>query len=340
MRFFMAVILVFSFFSQLSADSLNLPQVSEETIDNGGVVVDSSSEYNVNIAVFLDKEKFFKFIPNIINSMNAYLIKKDVNYHIKLFNLDKNFATKLDKISPKYRYIFVYPMASKDINVIKNYPDNIFFIPTLNQAQATFSAPNVYFGGIDYQQQVNKLNQYVTGRGVAVYQDSKLSKYITQVVQNSAKYGIKVKKYPLKWYGDMNRAYVYLNLYSIYSVQVLANLTYHRIRTKAILTTQLSYSPTLFLLTSSYDTKDMILANSIFNIDPIIEDNNNNLNSNIKFNWLNYTTSTLLNLAYNMEVGNNIYYLNDFHLNMFFNQVQYKTNLYRIFKKGFIKIAN
>jgi len=324
---------------------LQLPPLSEENVTTNEVF-DNSDEYQMDIAVFLNKKKFFKFIPNILNSMNAYMIKKDINYHIKLFNLDENLSSRLDEISTKYKYIFLYSTSSKDINLTKDYPENYFFIPTLNKNQVNDLniSDNIYFGGINYKKQINQLNQFVTDKTEVIYDNrSNLSKYITQIVNDQIlEYPVKTISYPIYVnYKEFNDSYVYLNTPSIDSVQVLSNFTYHDVETKSILSTQLNYSPILFLLTNSEDTQDVILANSIFNIDSIIEDNNINLDSNIDFNWLNYTTSTLLNVAYNIETQkDDIHYLNDFDLYMFFNQVEYKINLYRIFQNGFIKIEN
>jgi predicted esterase YcpF (UPF0227 family) len=107
---------------------------------------------------------------------------------------------------------------------------------------------------------------------------------------------------------------------------------------KLFLTTQIGYNPFLFSLIDKEDNKKIVLANSILNINSIIEDNNLNLNSDINFNWLNYTTSVLLNEIYLLETDEDTHFLNDFDLYIFNNQVEYKTNLYKIYQNGFMKI--
>jgi hypothetical protein len=83
----------------------------------------------------------------------------------------------------------------------------------------------------------------------------------------------------------------------------------------------------------------MIIANSLLGTKIELLDKNMNLGSDIKYNWLNFTTSALLNQAYNLEMDENKYFLNDFNLYLFNNQIQYKTSLYRISRNGFIKIV-
>jgi hypothetical protein len=317
---------------------LDLPELNEENI-----TIQANPEINrqsMNIAIILDKNKFFKFIPNILNSINAYMIKKDIDYNITLFNQDENLTKELNEITPKYKYIFTYFTNADQLNVLENYPKNYFFVPTLNKKQSMIDSDNIFFGGIDYENQVNTLNQFISGKTFIIYDNSNLSKYITTLVDETLEVPHVIRKYPVYYSKDFNKTFVYLNTNIVNTAQILANFTYHEIETKSIVTTQISYSPFIFALTNSDDVQNLILANSIFNINPVIEDNNLNLGTDIDFNWLNFTTSTLLNVAYNLETKDTYYYLNDFDLYIYFNQVEYKTNLYRIFQNGFIKIEN
>jgi len=317
--------------------TLDLPQnITEENISEN--VNEEIIHYtdNINIAIILDKKKFFKFIPSILNSINAYMIKKDINYNIKLF--DKNDS--LDEITSNYKYIFAYFTNADEVKVLEKYSENYFFIPTLSKNQVSSTSKNIFFGGIDYKKQISKLNQFISDKTIIIYEDKDLSKYITTLINEQLLEPVVIRKYPIKYTKEYNNIFVYLNTNIINTAQILANFTYHQIETKAILTTQINYTPLLFSLTNKDSIKNVILANSIFNISPVIEDNNNNVGSDIKFNWLNYTTSVLLNLAYNLQTDENRYFLNDFILYIFNNQVEYKVNLYKVFKNGFIKIED
>jgi len=296
----------------------------------------------MNIAILLDKKRFFKFIPTLINSMNSYMIKKDIDYRITLFNIDDNISKNLDKIVDDYPYIFTFitDKDKEDIKVLNNYPDNYFFIPTLNRNQVDGNVSrNIFFGGIDYEAQVRKLNRYIAGYTIIIYDDGDLSKYISKMIDKTLLQPHKLRKYPIYYNpANYNDTYIYLNTNVVNTAQVLSNFTYKQIKPKSIFSPQIDYSPMLFSLTNREDIKNLIVANSILNIEPTIENNNLNLGSDIDFNWLNYTTSVLLNKAYLLETSDEEYFLNDFNLYIFDNQVKYKTNLYRIKQNGFIKI--
>ena len=297
-------------------------------------------ENELSIAVILDKKKFFKFIPSLLNSINAYLIKKDINYHIKLYDMDENLTKELNDITKEYQYIFTYFTDTKKVKELNNYPDNYFFIPTLskNQVEGNVS-DNIYFGGMDYKDQINKLNQYINDFTIIIRDNSQLSKYITQVVNKELLQPHTIKKYPIRYTKAYDNSFVYMNTKTPNTAQILSTFTYKKISPKSIFSTQINYSPLIFLLTNPEDIQNIIIANSIFDINPIIEDNNLNLGSDINFNWLNFATSTLLNEAYLLEIEEYKYFLNDFNLYIFNNQVNYHTNLYRIKGNGFIKIA-
>jgi len=320
--------------------ALELPEITEETLDIATPI--EMEKPNLKIAVILDKQKLFKLLPNITNSINAYMSKKDITYSIKIFNKDKRFDKELANITQKYKYIFVYLLNPKDIKFLRKYPNNYFFIPTLSKGQVNINDENIFFGGIDYKSQVLKLNTLITSRTNIVYQkDSVLSKYITKVVNETLTVKHKIKQFPIhysRWF--YSRKYLYLNTDIIKTIQILSSFTYYRIRPKLELSTQLNYVPYIFTLTSDRDIKRIIIANSILNINPILEDDNLNLRVSINFNWFNYTTSTLLNLAYNLETKDDFHFLNDFGLYVYFNQVNYQTNLYRVFQNGFIKVQN
>jgi len=316
-----------------------LPPLQEESIP----AIEESYEGELDIAIILDKKKktLFNFIPTLLNSINAYLIKKEINYHIKLFDMENNLTKKIEEIKDSYPYILLFVTEPSKIAELNQFPNNYFFIPTLykNQVKKEYQYENVYFGGIDYSQQVKKLNKFIDGYTYIIENNSLISKYISSIVDKELLYPHKIISYPIPKYRlkQLNKSYLYLNINTMAMSELMQSIR-PKIVPKLFLTTQIGYNPFLFSLIDKEDSKKIILANSISNINSIIEDNNLNLNSDINFNWLNYTTSVLLNEIYVLEMEENPHFLNDFDLYIFNNQVEYKTNLYKIYQNGFMKI--
>jgi hypothetical protein len=137
---------------------------------------------------------------------------------------------------------------------------------------------------------------------------------------------------------DLNNSYIFVNTKVVHTSQLLSNFTYYRIEPKLVLATQINYNPLIFSLTNPEDVKNFIVANSLTLPNIKLLDVNMNLGTDLKFNWLNYTTSALLNKLYINEKYEYPYFLNDFDLYIFNNQIDYKTKLYRILYNGFIQI--
>ena len=287
----------------------------------------------INIAVLIDKNKFFKFIPSIVNSINSYFLNKEIQFNIEVFNIDSNIS----KIKEKYNDIIVY---SLDKNFIKNLDDNKtnFYIPLFNKKDIDINSTNFYFGGIDYKSQIEKFIEYMdTNEAVAINDNTLLSQKLFKLEKD---FNLSLIKYdfPQIYYKDLNQSYVFLNIGAGKSAQVLSNITSKEIETKLIFAPQIDYNPLIIEITQPQDITKLLIANSILNVPNQIEDTNLNLNSDIKYNWLNYATNILLNKIYNKYTQNDLFYMNDFGLYIFNNQINYKTKLYQIIKGAFTPI--
>ena len=298
---------------------------------------------NMQIAILISKKKFFKYIPELMNSLNAYLIKKDVSYSLKLIDTpaDSNLTSILNDVTKQYTYIFAYFSNIKKLQKLTDYPYNYFFIPTINKEDTNITSNNIFFGGINYNTQISELNNKIDGFTI-IYNSKNLS--ISQKLLNKES---NILTFPYKTLYFENRRFknriikdsnLILNTNAVMSAQILSNLTFYNNTPSKIFSTQINYNPLIFTLNQTNSIKNMIIASSISKSNPIIKENNLLLNSNIQYNWLNFSSSVLMNLAYNLETDYDGLYANDFYLYLFNNQINYKTNLYQIKRNGFEKI--
>jgi len=319
---------------------ISLPnEVNEENLSFINIESDNYDE-KLKIAILINKKQFFKYLPSLINSIDAYLLYKNINFEVKVFNLDSNIS--LDEIAQKYQNIFLYSLDLNIISKLQNYPDNNFYLPIINKNQLKEQniSKNIYFGGLDFYKQVNKLNSFVTDKSYIIKENNMLSNLTTNIEKNII-FPQKVLSYPINYRITkryLNNSYVFLNTKVVHTAQILSNFTYYGIKPKLVLSTQINYNPLLFSLTNLEDVKKFIVANSLLLPNIELLDNNMNLGSDLKFNWLNYTTSALLNKVYIDDMYEYPYFLNDFNLYIFDNQVEYKTKLYKVFENGFIEI--
>jgi hypothetical protein len=314
---------------------IEFPPLIEENLTNENIV--NLEEHKLKVAIILNKDKFFKYIPSLLSSVEAYVLNKDIDFEIKIFDEKSD----LDNIVMNFDNVFIFSTNPDIVETLKNYNETNFYFPILNKSQIkTEIGENMFFGGLNFKTQIKKLNRYISGYTILIKDKSEISEYVTTIEKEELLFPTKIIKYPIKYRNRIyNNVFLYLNTDVVQTSQILANFTYHQTNPKYIFSTQINYNPLIFSLTSRRDTYKMIIANSLLGTKTELLDKNMNLGSDIKYNWLNFTTSALLNKAYNLEMNENQYFLNDFNLYLFNNQIQYKTSLYRISRNGFIKIV-
>ena len=285
----------------------------------------------IDIALVIDKKIFKKYLPSLINSINVYLLNKNIEYNLKIYNKNE-ICTALKN----YKNIIVY---SLDINktAVNEYNNTKFYFPVINKNDSNFSAENIYFGGIDYNLQIERLSSFVTDKEVvAISSNTLISQKLLS--QEKEKFNIKQMEYPYINYDEMMDKFIFFNISADKTAQVLSSISNRNIITKLNLAPQIDFDPLLISLTQPQDVEKLIIANSLLNIPVLLEDYNKILNSDIKYNWLNYSTNILLNKIYNLSTKEDEFYMNDFDIYIFNNQIGYKTKIYQIINNSFKKI--
>jgi len=289
-----------------------------------------SKKPSIDIAVIINKKLFKKYLPTIINSLNAYFLYKQSEFNLTIYD------TNQTKEALKHPNIIYYTYDINKTNELKDY-NNTFYFPIINKNEVNFTKNNFFFGGIDYKSQIQKFTPLIeTNSTIAINDTTLTSKNLFSIEKRF--FRVISYKYNNIYFKDLNNSYILLNTSPQKSAQVLSNIYYQNIEPNLILSTQINYTPLLFALTQKESLKKLIIANSLINIPKELIEINMLLNSDIKFNWLNYSSSILCNKIYNTLSDGDIYLMNDFLIYIFDNQINYKTNLYQIFNNAFKRI--
>jgi hypothetical protein len=339
-------------------------EVIEEEVPAQAVGFDSK----VKVAILIDKRRFYRFLPQLSNSVNSYFLFKDENYEYKIFDL-----RELNRALTYSSYIMFYPTSPaqlkeylrKDVPIAvtdengtvkyfqssnKNYifdRNHLVFVPTLSKDMAKISAENLYYGGLQFKKQIQYLSAMAQPvPSVAITIPGVIPSYLVQLEK---KYGrVKaVYRYPLAtgyWY--LRNKNIYTNLSGTGVAQFLGNLTTHLVTpgskalpVRTVLATQISFSPRVIDLTQPLSQQKLILASSLIGTKPRILANSLLMGGNLRYNWLGYTSATTLNQIYNYRIGNTHQPLADFGLTHFGHQIQYKVKLYQIRDQGFVEVV-
>ena len=331
------IIGVFLFSKQIIFTNLIENNISTE--NNEINVTESIENFNENFytqntkisfAIIINKQKFFKYLPSIINSINAYLIQKGIDFNVSVYNNDINISTL------PQQYIVDIETNKTKILSFKDY-NKTFFVPTFNKNDFNTTFYNVYFGGLNFKDQIEKISTFINDKLITISQNTLISKILFSY-EKKIPFFKKNYNFPSIDYYDLKNSFIILNTDVSKSAQILSNITSKEIEPFLIFSPQLCYSPSIIFLTQQKDWKKLIITNSIINPPIIINDYTTLLNSNIKYNWINYASNVLINKIYNMQNNEDLFYMDDFHIYLFNHQIDYKTNLFKIENNSLVRV--
>ncbi|MCG3717201.1 hypothetical protein L5F64_16525, partial [Aliarcobacter butzleri] len=125
---------------------------------------------------------------------------------------------------------------------------------------------------------------------------------------------------------------LFLNTDLVKSSLILSQMTVYEINPNTILATQILFDPMLMVLTQERDRQNLIIANSIGNVDSKLKDEIATVGGNITFEWVDY--STLVGTNYLFSNGNSSLISTKIEN----NQAVYTPRLFKSTDIGFLEI--
>jgi len=315
--------------------------------------VDIKNDINSNrpkIALMVPANVIKKYASSVADSILSFLIYKNINFDFEVFDsideTPKNIVNTLNKIRSKGFSIVIAPYTQRGARVIARYEkDLLIYIPTVNKKEVPLQSSNILFGGIDYEEQIDKLLTFA-GDKIAIFNDrSPLSAKIASFVKDAAFSDISYEKVIrsakvnlgvyLKNNHKLDNASIFLNMPIVKTSLLASQLSLYDIKYKNLLLTQIAYNPLIFTLTQPKDRDRMYIANSIGKSPFVLKDINLLFGSNIEFLWVNY--STMIGVDY--ILSNYIFNTQKiFDERMVNNQVFYNIEILKPSKSSFYKI--
>ena len=298
------------------------------------------------IAIVFPSNVIGKYAINATNSAMSYLIYKNNNFNLKVFDcvledeqsIKKVFQKISDANIKKVLVLLTYNGAVhlKKIDNIKSYD---IYMPLIHKNNLDLKIDSITYGSIDYEKQFKQLLKYSNGKIVDYYDNTKLGYQLSNSLSNQ---GVNINS--RRKITDDNGAYkrfltpknrklknstLVVNMPIVKSSIILSQINAKDVKINNILSTQLNYTPLLLSLTQVQDRKHMLIANSIGYTNETIEEYNALLDNDITYNWVNY--STIIGIEYllqnNINSFKNVYIKN--------NQVKYLVKLYTTTKYSF-----
>lgn len=325
---------IFSFLAHANENMLKSHELQDAkniyiSVFNLGSAVLSNE---LKIAMLLPYKKIGKYATTTTNAVFAYLMTRNSSFDLKSFMIDseslENIQRALQEIQKEGYVYLIAPVTLEGAkNIIAAQPQINVYFPTVHKEDIPTAGPNFFFGAIDYKAQSQKLLKEATSPLVIFYDRSYIGKKLMKIQEDIFLEGSleldemlakpsdfddrKVIRFAiasrttnlereLKDNTKLIGASVMLDTPLVKSGMIMSQLTLYDIQTTNILSTQINYDPLILSITQYEDRKSMIIANSITQKSNILIQTNALLGNDIKYDWINYTTTIGADFFYNL----------------------------------------
>ena len=318
---------------------------------------------NLRIALLLPSKLIGRYAASTTNSVFSYMLTKNKDFSLKTFQIDdespQSIHNALQRIQQEQFYYVIAPLTHNGVqSVVDIDPEINVYFPTINKHEIESDSSSLFFGGIDYKAQTEKLMRESTEPLVIFYDNSLLGKRLRDYAKTaynsmdqvddryensqyidaskSYRYGTskKVFHYPVgKYTSNLERQLknnnkiqdgtFFLNTPIIKSGLVMSQLTLFDVNVTNILSTQINYDPLILSITQAKDRHNLIIANSINLQNNIIIESNALMGNDIVYDWINYATTVGIDYFFHLITKSK----REYELLMVDNQIIYPITL-------------
>lgn len=350
MRFllFLPLIGLFAFAHHLAFTSPKLSSPQEEIITQFSQDAKRSS---VKIALVMPKKIIGRYSIASVDTIMGYLSARGVDFEFEVFDSgDENqssIQSALHQIEERNFQFIIAIFTAKGAYEVSKLPLKIpLYVPTVNANQINFSHsynPLLFFGGISYKDQIQELLRLHQDSNILAYNDDspvgeRLSATLKEFAPEIQELTItnEIAATFNKQVDHQNtlpdETDIFLNTPVVKSGLLLSQLRYSKKKILKILSTQINYNPSITILTQKQDRKNLYIASSIGKTNQKLLEYASLLNSDLKFDWVNYSTALGVEMFFRFVFPDSLPFFSETIKD---NQIQYQTKIYQIDQKDF-----
>lgn len=309
-----------------------------------------SADAEFKIAIIVPENSIKSYAGIVANSVIAYTIRQNANIDVKFYNIGNESPGAIDSAIAKAKSenisYLIAPFTAVGANYLNSVLDSsmLAYVPTLHISSVENLRANLIFGGIDYKDQIAKLLEFSNGK-VAAFSDgsalgNSLNRYSDELGGGLAYENIIAGNQTdfkgfLSGNSRLAEATIFLNVPIVKASMLSSQLRLYDVKSAALLSTQINYTPNIFKLTQPEDRANMYIANSLSNVDMALDSNNEILSQDINFNWVGYSTSVGMDYIYTSYLNQNTQKL--FSERIENSQVIYNTKILKAGESSFIQ---
>lgn len=340
-------------FAGLMAQQLNFspPKLSSPQEE---IIIQFSKEAKqspIKIALVMPKKIIGRYSVASVDTIMGYLSAREVDFEFEVFDSgdesEDSIQSTLDLIQEqRFQFIIAIFTAKGAYETSKLDLKTPVYIPTVNANQIDFSPSDnilLFFGGISYKEQIQELLRLHEVENLLAYNDdspvgkrlSTTLKTFTPEIQEltiTNEIAATFDKQINQQNALIDGVDIFLNTPVVKSGLLLSQLTYSRKKISKILSTQINYNPSITILTQKQDRRNLYIASSIGTTNQKLLEYASLLNSDLKFDWVNYSTALGMEVFFRFIFPDSLPFFDEVIKD---NQVQYQTKIYQIDQKDF-----
>ena len=310
----------------------------------------ASNDTTFRVAMLIPDKVIGNYAVSTGNAVFSYLLAKNESFELQTYPLadedEDTIADALDKIKEDGFSYVIAPVTLKGAKAIALAEPSInVYFPTIHRDDLVDPVATLYFGGIDYRAQIERLVKYSQGYAALFYDPSTLGKRLNEIVKQNfdpkwVRFSTPIsrKKSNLKRYLKSNELLqngtIFINTSTIRSGIVLSQLTLYDIEPAAILSTQINFDPLLLSITQEKDRQNMFIANSIEGHNSVFIEANKLLDNDIEYDRINY--ATMVGIDYFLSAATSE--KREYKEVVKENQVIYPIAIYKPTRFGFVRV--
>jgi ABC-type branched-subunit amino acid transport system substrate-binding protein len=298
----------------------------------------NSSKYQ-KVALLFSSKVIGRYAVTTTNALVSYLIESGDNFDVKVFDIPNESRLEMNeairKIKNQKYDCVIAPVTKRGARVIDSLDTAglTIFIPTVRNEMGNSDKRNIFYGGIDYDRQIDALLKFANEKVVTFDDGGEVSRALNEKVKQKAAnvvYSATISdtKVDFKRLIKRNRyledSSIFLNTPLVTSSLIAAQITYYKKRPYSLLSTQINYHPMLLTLTQQRDRNKMFVANSIIEPSFKLREIGENLGITFAYDWINYSTALGSDFILSKKLNKEPIYNSMMH----HNQLEYDVQIF------------
>jgi hypothetical protein len=298
-------------------------------------IVEEKPAEEVRIAMILPYKLIGRYSHSTTTAVFTYFLTRGEPFVVKSFRIEEESPDEIERAlraikDEGFRYV-IAPLTPEGAGIVADSEEElIVFFPTVHKNDLRTASGNVYFGAIDYRDQIDALMPLASSPLVVMYDTSAQGRKLLAMTEASysesgesfrptgrRNYSLQTgvpylpeleptKKEVIAYGVDQRTRNLgarlgsnekiqfgsfFLNTPVISSTMILSQLSYYDTNVTNVLSTQINYDPLILSMTQKREREYLYIANSISIRSDSLSETNAVLSNDIVYDWINYAST-------------------------------------------------